>query len=819
MLRLSPRLLGLLAALTMLPVVQSLSADPAPFDLAGPTLELTVTRGTVTLPAARVPSLAPGDRLHLKADLPSQQDAHYLMVAAFLRGATNPPPADWFVRCETWGGRCATEGLTLTVPKDAQQLLVFLAPETGGDFKTLMSAVRGRPGAFVRTSQDLNQATLDRSRLEAYLRAIRSLADADPARLKDVAPLLARSLAIKVDEKCLDKMATLQAPCLMQGRESLILNDGHSASLAQALTSGPASDLAMDASNTAQLRSGYYGPYIGSLFDIARIFDSFHTAQYQYIPALATAQEAKLPLVLNAAPSFHDPKSVLVMALPSVDHAQLPPLHAVDPKETLCARRSPLVLPVEGAPLVFSTGFAHQMQLKVTTHAGRVVLLPAHADPERGGFVADTAALKDVDLGSAVRATLEGYWGFDTYAGPEFGLTDDRSLSFALAPGDEAALIVGRQDTVRLRAANTRCVSDVVLRDGAGVEHRTEWHARSPEELEVKLPLEQVTPGEVTLLVRQFGVADAQSLTAHAYAEASRLESFVLHAGDAQGSLHGSRLDQVQSLILRDVEFAPGELESAEGHDSLVLAATEPHAAGQLRPGDVGRARVLLKDGRTLEVKVTVAPPRPSATLIDLDAQSYAVRTGVDIRLAGAREIPQQSRVIFSLRAQEPRTFDRQERLEVATEEGVSAVLEGGSGLTFQNAHVAVASFDPAKALGVSAYGPLRYRLLSGDAAGDWHPLGTLVRLPALQRFDCPDDAERPCVLTGDRLFLLDSISGDAQFSRTTRVPDGFPGQSLEVPHPAASQIYLKLRDDPQVISVAVLDPHPGLAAGTSPGS
>ena len=63
-------------------------------------------------------------------------------------------------------------------------MLLFLAPETRGDFHTLMDAVRGRPGAFVRTSQDLNQATLDRSRLQSYLTAIRSLDDADPAKLK-----------------------------------------------------------------------------------------------------------------------------------------------------------------------------------------------------------------------------------------------------------------------------------------------------------------------------------------------------------------------------------------------------------------------------------------------------------------------------------------------------------------------------------------------------------------------------------------------------------------------------------------------------------
>ena len=85
-------------------------------------------------------------------------------------------------------------------------------------------------------------------------------------------------------------MPELQAPCLMQGQESLILNDGHSTSIVEALTSGPGSDLAMEASYTPQLSYGYYSPYIASVLDIARILDSFHVAQYQYIPALGSPQ-------------------------------------------------------------------------------------------------------------------------------------------------------------------------------------------------------------------------------------------------------------------------------------------------------------------------------------------------------------------------------------------------------------------------------------------------------------------------------------------------------------------------------------------------
>src|SRR3546814_5685345 len=70
--------------------------------------------------------------------------------------------------------------------------LVFLAPETNGDFEGIVSSVQGRPGAFVRATQDLNQATLDRSRLDHYLAAVYVLNYGDPAKLKAVAPLLAR---------------------------------------------------------------------------------------------------------------------------------------------------------------------------------------------------------------------------------------------------------------------------------------------------------------------------------------------------------------------------------------------------------------------------------------------------------------------------------------------------------------------------------------------------------------------------------------------------------------------------------------------------
>src|SRR5882762_579208 len=203
-------------------------AGSAAFDLPGPPIEVRVTRAGKTLPIAQVPNLQVGDRIWVHPNLPAEQSVHYLLVAAFLRGATNPPPEGWFTKAETWNPRVREEGIVLTVPPDAQQVLLFLAPETGGDFSTVRSAVHGKPGAFVRASQDLHQAGLDRSRLDTYLDLVRKTSDANPDALHDRSILLARSLNIKIDSQCFDKPIEQQAPCLTQNTDQLVLDDGHS---------------------------------------------------------------------------------------------------------------------------------------------------------------------------------------------------------------------------------------------------------------------------------------------------------------------------------------------------------------------------------------------------------------------------------------------------------------------------------------------------------------------------------------------------------------------------------------------------------------
>ncbi|MDE2051188.1 MAG: hypothetical protein KGJ72_09230, partial [Gammaproteobacteria bacterium] len=370
---------------------------------------------------------------------------------------------------------------------------------------------------------------------------------------------------------------------------------------------------------------------------------------------------------------------------------------------------------------------------------------------------------------------------------------------------DESAAIVGREDTIHLEASSVSCIDRIMVRDPAGKELDAQWKAVHPNEVEVKLPLQAAQPGQLTLLVKQYGASPAQPVPLQAFAEAARLESFTLHAGDSQGVLTGSRLDEVAGLAVAGVAFVPSTLASSQGVDQLTMTAQDATAAAALKQGDAGLAKVRLKDGRVLDLEGLIAAPRPSVVLIGKSVQPSPSNTGSHIQLANDDELPQRARLTFSVRAKAPAAFGRDEMLEIATADGsYSTMLSlANGGITLENRSVAIASLDPAKAFGPSAFGPLQFRVVDGGVTGDWQPLATLVRLPKLRELVCPATPELACKLSGSNLFLVDAISTDPAFAHPVQVPDGFPGYALPVPHPKDGQLFVKLRDDPGVVNPA----------------
>src|ERR1700729_1405500 len=241
--------------------------DKARFDLAGPTIDIRVTRGTSTLPIAQVPNLQPGDRIWIKADLPPSQSNHLLLIVAFLRGTTNEPPDSWFTKIETWDKK-TVEGTTITVPAEAQQALLFVAPETGGDFNTLRSAVKGRPGLFIRADADLNEASFEQQRIERYLADMKTVPQDDPKAIQEHSAKLAATLALKPNADCFKQPVDQQVICLTQASAPVLLDDGHGQSIAEAISTGPSSDFINAASYTQPVGAGLYSAYVGAVVDL-----------------------------------------------------------------------------------------------------------------------------------------------------------------------------------------------------------------------------------------------------------------------------------------------------------------------------------------------------------------------------------------------------------------------------------------------------------------------------------------------------------------------------------------------------------------------
>src|SRR5579863_3578035 len=779
-------------------------ADNNSFDLLGPRIEMKVSRNGKSLPISQVANLHPGDRLWLHPDFPDDQSARYLLIVAFLRGATNPPPETWFTKAETWTKPVKEEGIIVTVPQDAQQALIFLAPETGGDFSTLRNAVRGRPGVFVRAAQDLNQASLDRSRLEKYLADVKAINDADPKALKEHSMLLARTLGIRVDEACFAKPLEEQSACLTRNTDNLVLDDGHSQSMVTALASGPNSDLVGAVSATSLAGGGFYSAYVGAVVDLARVLGSLHTAQYVYIPSLALPKKEQMNLKLNNPPSFRKPMSVIVVGLPSVEAAQLPPLRAVNADAVFCLQKSSLVLPVEGAPLLFSSDIGHDLALYVPGKDGKDIKLPAKADPSSGGLLIDTHTAEGLSLDGQVTGTIRGAWGFEPYEGPNFHLRTSRSAPWTVAATDQSALIVGREDSLHLQSASAVCVDDVKIRDAQGKDVKTTWKLTKPDEIELKVALKDQSAGAMRAQFRQYGLAKPDDVSLQAYSEAAHLDGFTINAGDKQGVLKGTRLDEVAHFDLNGVHFVPAKLTRSNEKDELHLASQTD--TGALKPDQTVVAKVALKDGRVLDLPTKVEPARPKLALVSKNIQPGDTPTA--ITLGSQNELPLEGQISFLLKSEVPARFPRSERIEVATnDESFATILSVSDGtLVMRDAETLYATINPKKSFGPSAFGPLQFRPIQDDGTkGDWQPLATLVRVPVLKEIQCPDSADQPCRLSGNNLFLIDSVASDQQFAHNAPVPTDFIDSTLNVPHPGESGLFIKLRDDPSAVNTVTL--------------
>ena len=787
------RLLHFLCLFGLLTVAAPGGAAPSSFDLLGPRLDVTVQRGDRTLPLEWVPNLSEGDRVTIKLDRPKTRNERYRMVAAFLRGAVDRPAKDWFHQAESWKPKGSE--LSLVVPKGAEQMAIFVVPESGGGTNAIIGAVRKQPGAFVRAVQELNQASLDRARLDAFLREMLQAERENPASVNAASQILTRSLSIKLKAECLQQPVELQAACLTGDRETLLLTDTHSSALADTLAGAP-TDLAFQLSATPQAGYGSYSSYIGVVRDLFRLFGAFQSTQLQFIPALVQMGGGRATILLNTPLSFAKPTSVMVVAMPAIEAPKPPPLRRTEPDLALCALPG-LVLPVEGAPLVFATRYAHNTMIRVTRIDGTVVEVPVEADPRRGGFVMADGLPKG-GFAPSIEGQLHGDWGFATFDGPTFELSTEQAGDWK--PAEQTSLVVGRSNEVTLLGGGAGCVKQVGMRRGDGPVQPVAWKQSGPSGIVATLPLNKTAPGPVSIVVEGVTGTPPVTLTLTALQEAGSLDELVFHAGDEEAVLTGSRLDQVKTVTLAGLVFQPGVLTRVDKQDRLTLVPNDPAAARAIAAGRTVTADVTFAAGRHKSLAVTVELQPVGATLLRISAQAPPRDGTLPIALRTEGVFAQDTRLTFAFRLEAPTPLSGLESIEIGTADGRATTSIGaGKGFDLQDSATGIVTFDPARVLGPLAYGALRFRVVRDGTASSWTHLATIVRLPEVRRMTCTRSSG--CTLVGDRLFLIKAIATNEQFEPLQEVPDGFVDSEIKTRPASNGRLFLRLRDAPEAVA------------------
>jgi hypothetical protein len=835
--------------------------DKARFDLIGPKLDIRVTRGGQSLPIAQVPNLQPGDKLWVKADLPKTQSNHLLLIVAFLRGTTNEPPDKWFTEIDTWDKK-TLEGTTVTVPDEAEQALIFIAPETGGDFRTLRSAVKGRPGLFIRADSDLNEASFEQQRIEHYLAAMKTVPQNDSKAIQEHSAKLASTLALKPNADCFKQPVDQQVLCLTQSSAPVLLEDGHGQNIAEAVSTGPSSDFINAASYTGAAGAGLYSAYVGAVVDLVHLVGTLRTAQYQYIPGLTFPENEVLNVRLNAPPSFNKPQSVIVIGLPAIQKAKLPPIHTHDPDYVGCLLQPKLSIPVEGAPLVYSTGFVHDLTLRLN-RTGDVTDIPLTPDAFEGGLVVTKAGkrepLHDVNLLQSAKptakagtpsdltitGTVRGYWGFDAFEGPTVTLQQIDGKNFKVV-GD-TQLFAGQDNHLTLKGDGTACIQHIAVAPEKTTAKSKEIDVTfkpatkdgddskdTKDTLALDVSMKTVQPGGYALTIQQYADTHHDIVPLTAYTAGIQLDSVKLHTGDDVAILAGSGLKDVASVQIGNQSFTP----TGDSSDNAVHL----HASAGVSPANGSEAAVKLKDGRSMKVKVETEAARPTLKLLSFHATPAQQPGDLAVTLGAKDDIPLDGKLNFVVQTKD--VFPRDQTIEVATADGAvhTALSLASNTLILQDEHTAVASLDPLKAFGQSAFGKLQMRPVSGDGTpGEWTPLGVLVRTPEITAIHCAAPAPAAtgatpapapatpatCTLDGTHLFLVQSFGASKDFTAPAEVPTGFYENTFAVPTPTdGSTLYLKLRDDPSAVATVTLPtpipkpappaPEPATAAAAS---
>jgi hypothetical protein len=770
------------------PFVVTASTGPA----AGSRITATVTRVvdgvSVTLPAALVPALVPGDIVD--ATFPDYRrppsTVNYHVNVAFITEIApqrwlfpRSGPADQLFENPQPGRRHPVlpgghlhfvygEGDHRGIP------IFTIVPE---DAKTrgvdgVRDYVDAHPTDFVDMAESTDNAVDQYSYLNDFLTALASGAiepTNDEARIEGAAQAMGVS------------PATIQACYTAGGGTAAVTN------CIQQSFDGVMLPTNIAAPTQAEFLGGVAGaaeplslaPYISSLLTVWKLFVHTGHIEYEYLPATISLADPANPrrgeLLLGLkVPTIRPPAAVSDVLFFTIGDPQAtanaPTVVNEAPADGVCERRDRFTVPLH---LDHTSRYVHDTALAVTPDGRGPTSIPL--DPRsldapivsRSQFAGSSNGAYDV--------SLHGRFGFDAIGQPAevaARLAFPSAAPWQVTPVPYHPPIAGGTLDVIAHSPGAACLSRAEVQIGSAPPVALAATHLDDERVELKASLTDLPAGPAQIRFYEDDPAahvereSSADIAIAAPPPAVDERSAVAAIGDAFVHLAGSGFERIRGVLIAGTAYAkqPGSSATAACFDGPPLGNPAWTAGERLT------AQLLPVDGSAGQIfPLTLEPPRPAlaiAQLVPPPGTAPTTPTPATVLSTdpltvmldnGSATLPRQLAVRVR-RADDAATTPCASMQPDPT----AATLPAGSAQV-RSPHDVAVTFR-ADVLGDRAFGTLELQIVD-TASGLGSPWATIpptfVRAPTIAQIVCGSDATVPCRLYGAQLNAIDAVSGD----------------------------------------------------------
>jgi hypothetical protein len=778
-------LFGMLATL-MLPASGASSSGRPPFVVtassgpaAGSHIDATVTRtigkNVITLPAALVPALQPGDVVNL--DFPDYRrppsSVNYHVNVAFI---TETARQHWlFERSEpadqlfsnrrpskkSPGPQPGTIHFVYGTGDRRGIPIIFLVPE---DAKTRgMDGVRDYVGAhptdFIDMSQGTNAAVDRYSFLNDFLFSLGN-GSIDPVSAQYRVEAVAQTLGVSsstIDACYVSGVPSAEVSnCVQQAMNAVVYQTNFTAPTQAQFLGG-----ALSAASPLS-----YAPYIASLLTVWRLFVHTGHQEYEYLPTTvtladpSTVQPDELLMGLKV-PTIRPPAAysdVLFFTIGDPQSTEHPPAVVDDAPDTgVCERSDRMTIPLhydhtsryvnDTALLVTPDGRApYRIALDPRTLSAPVVDRSRFATSPDGGYT----------------VSLVGRFGFEPVEQtpqPGVQIAFPNDAPWNVTEVAHTSPVAGGTLDVIATSPSAACLSRAEMQIGSAAPVPLTATHLDARRVELRGSLGGVPSGSAQLRLYEDDPRAGRSfetgvaLTVQPPPAQVDAASAVAPLGTTYMSLTGTGFEHVRGVNVN------GSMYTKEGDATSTSACFDgPPVGGGLTIGQHVTAQLVSEQGAPGQVfPVTIAAPRPALTSASIGGPAsaiYLATTPLDVTLNAGAPLPRQVAV-------------RIRQTDGALTSPCAKSRPDPTSVTLAATNVHVLSANTlainlrANVLQDRAFGTLEAQVIDSatKVESNWVALpGTFARAPAVTQIACPADANAVCRLYGQDLAAIVAV-------------------------------------------------------------